>query len=131
MAEAELHLGDEGKDARQRAGQAAVTPAGKAGRGEGGQHHRHGACAGEHVIHGIRGARGEVAHGAEPGAEDVVGVFRVVHAGGDVARDDAERGAVDGEFHGVVVEPVHLVADAAGVVVGAFHFGAVVWFGLG
>jgi hypothetical protein len=31
VACAEFHLGDEGKDACQRAGQAAVTPAGKAG----------------------------------------------------------------------------------------------------
>ena len=67
-------------------------------------------------------------HAAEPGAEDVVGVFRVIDAGGDVIGDDAERGAVDGELLAVVVEPVHLVADAAGAVVLSFHGGA--WFEL-
>ncbi len=108
-------------------GSAAVTPAGSAGATKVGSTDGAPAFAGQHVIHGIRGRGGKGAHIREPRAQDIVAPLRVVHAGGDVPGDHAERRAVDGQLVGKVIEPVGLVSDAAGVVVGAFHFG----FGFG
>ena len=51
------------------------------------------------------------------------------YVGEQLAQGDADCGAVEGEFGGVVQEPEDLVADASGVIVLSFH--GLVLFGFG